>query len=142
MSLAQSVANVYLDEHLGDLAEPLRRSGHDVLSANEPARRRRTDAWHFREAVDDWRVILTLNRSDFLYLRQLWTTLHTMRVAPTAHAGVLSGIQTPLFDRAAWLGAVQAKLAEPKELEGQMLAWMTLAGDTRWRIESWHAEKD
>jgi uncharacterized protein with PIN domain len=76
------VAKLYLDEHLGDLADDLRATGHDVIAASEPGRRQRTDAWHVREAVSEWRVLLTLNRSDFLYLHQLWTTLETMASSP------------------------------------------------------------
>lgn len=115
------MARVYLDEMLGGFARPLSESGHDVVAATDEMRRRQPDAWHFRQALNERRVLLTHDRGDFEYLHSLWTALHILRVVEDQHAGILS-VKGP--DEAGWLEAVQERLNAGDPIDGQMLTWI------------------
>jgi hypothetical protein len=128
----------YLDEHLGDFRNRLVGAGHDVVFAGDAGRDGRTDAWHFRQAIDDGRVILTLDKGDFRYLHQLWATLHTLRVISSKHAGVLTAAQSDGFTHLRWLEVVEQKLLDPDSLQGMMLRW--IPGQRRWKEEAGYPE--
>jgi hypothetical protein len=136
------VAKVLLDEQVGDFNDALSRDGHDVLVTGFPPRAARTDAWHFREAANEGRVIVTLNRSDFLYLHQLWTSLRTFRLVTSHHAGILTAIQSAYWTRDEWLGAIRVKLQQPDALIGRMAAWLRSSSDERWLWEQWRPDED
>ena len=97
------MARVYLDEHLGGFIEEFRRREHDVIAATEEGRRGRTDTWHFREALEDQRIILTWDKRDFEYLHRLWTTLRIMGVVTTGHPGILTKEAPRSFREADWI---------------------------------------
>lgn len=140
-SRGQSVARLYLDEHLGDLSDAFTGDGHDVVTATDRPRASRTDAWHFKQAMADGRVVVTLNRSDFLYLHLLWTTLCTLNVTAGHHHGVLTAIQSRFWHKDEWLDAVRAKLIEQNALTGRMATWLRTSDDGQWRWEQWRAEQ-
>ena len=124
---------VYLDEHLGDLASGLNAEGHDVVFAGDSGRTGREDAWHFREALRDGRVIITLDKGDFGFIHKLWTTLYTLGVVDEVHAGVLTAAVDRGFTRESWFVQVRAKLINPTDLTGRMLRW--LPAGQRWKEE-------
>ena len=128
------MARLYVDENLLSLVEPLRNSGHDVVSAKEGEGQGKSDAWHFREAFDDQRTILTLD-SDFYYLHGLWTTLQILGLAERSHAGILTAVQTKGYYRwRLFLRAIEDLLAKDEVLTGRMLTWR--AADGKWRAEN------
>ena len=83
--------------------------------------------WHFREALDNQRIMLTLDRG-FYYLHGLWTTLLTLRVVDRGHGGILTAVQTKEFTIPGWLPEIQAMLAMGEALNGRMLTWHTAKG--------------
>jgi len=113
-----------------------------VVSAADPLRGAKSDAWHLKEAMAEQRVVITLNRSDFLYLHQFWTTLCTFKLAQPHHSGILTTIQSGYWTRPEWLNAIRAKLNQPDELVGRMSAWLRTAGDDRWLWEQWKPDED
>jgi len=125
------VARLSLDEDLGGFASRLQELGHDVVSALQPGRRGRTDAWHFRSALDDRRAILTWNRGDFEYWHRLWTALQTFGIATTSHAGILAAAPSGSFVPADWIPVVHARLGSEEPLEGRMWIWVASAGEWR-----------
>ena len=130
------MARLYVDENLS-LVPALRESGHDVIYAPD-AGQSRTDAWHFREALDDQRIILTLDKRDFQYFHRLWTTLKMLNVVDKAHAGILVDVETKGFTHADWIPVVQQKLATPEELGGRMYRWLPAQGE--WHEDAWRLE--
>lgn len=122
------MARLWVDENLGFFVLPLRDDGHDVLDARETGVGR-SDASHFREAVRDQRIILTLD-SDFYYLHGLWMTLVTLDVVHTEHRGILTALQTKEFTIPGWLPVIEEKLASGEDLSGRMLTWHT--GEAKW----------
>ena len=136
------MARLYLDEQVGDFSGPLQRDGHDVVVTDSPPRSARSDAWLFREALSEARIIITLNRSDFLYLHQLWTTLRTFGIVPNHHQGILTTIQSGYWTRADWLASIRAKLQTPEVLVGRMAAWLRSSAEERWLWEQWRADED
>lgn len=130
------MALLYVDEHLGDVVESLREAGHDVLYSQDVGQGR-TDAWHFRQALESKRVLLTLDKRDFLYFHRLWTTLTIMGMTDQEHAGILVAIESKGFTRAAWLQALQEKVSAPEELRGRMSRWHPEAG---WHEDAWRPE--
>ena len=123
------MARLYIDENLIGIVEGLRDSGHDVVSAAEGYRKGKSDAWHFRDALTDQRVILTLD-SGFYYLHGLWTTLATLHVVQAEHAGILTARQEAGFSVSAWLPIVNTRLASGEDLSGSMLTWRT--AEAKW----------
>jgi hypothetical protein len=133
------MVRLYLDEHLGDLLTPLRASGHDVTFGGDQGRSGKTDAWHFREALDDSRVMVTLDKGDFEYLHKLWTTLRTFRVVDDQHAGILTAAGEPGFSHSDWVQQLRDKLRE-SALEGRLLKWVQSTG--RWHEAQWRPEEE
>ena len=133
------MVRVYLDEHLGDLLDPLRASGHDVTFGGSQGRSGRTDAWHFREAVDDARVLVTLDKGDFEYLHKLWTALRTCHVVDVQHAGILTAAGEPRFSHARWARRLGDKLVETA-LGGRLFKWVQSTG--RWHEAQARPEED
>jgi len=138
----RSVAKLYLDEQVGDFQASLQADGHDVVVTGFPPRNARSDAWHFREALSGGRIVVTLNRSDFLYLHQLWTSLRTFELVPTHHRGILTTIQSGYWTRDEWLSAIRAKLHTPDALLGRMAAWPRSSSEDRWLWEQWRADEE
>lgn len=132
------MARAYIDENLGgQFTVYLRDAGHDALFAGDRGKGR-TDTWHFREAMRENRVLLTLDRRDYQYYHRLWTTLNVMQLAEHPHSGILVAIQTREFSQLAWFQALQAKLAEPHQLRGRMLRWHPTQG---WHEDDWKPEE-
>lgn len=131
------MARLYLDEHMRNFVPLLRDAGHDVLFAVDHGGQRRTDAWHFREALIDQRIVATFDRGDFEYLHRLWTTLQTLGIVATGHAGILAAarVVTP----AEWLPALQERLESPEVLAGRMFAWHPDSG--KWYEDAWRPEE-
>lgn len=123
------MARLWVDENLGFFVPSLRDAGHDVFYAGQTGPGR-SDVWHFREALDDQRIILTLD-SGFYFLHGLWTTLETLRVVQIRHAGILTAVQTKEFAVPGWLPVVQEKLATGELFDGRMLTWHTAEGEWR-----------
>lgn len=116
------MARLYLDEMLGGFVDELRSLGHDVVAATEKGRDGRADAWHFREAMREGRILLTWDWGDFEYIHKLWITLHTLGIVPRVHGGILTA-KGPA--RADWISIVHAKLEADDQLAGRMLSWIT-----------------
>ncbi len=132
------MAGLYVDENLaGQFVTGLRDRNHDVVFAGDIGEGR-TDAWHFREAFLAERVLLTLDKSDYRYFHQLWTTLNVMRITEKAHAGILVAIQIKGFNQTEWLEALDSKLDDPTELSGRMLRWHPTQG---WHEDDWKPEE-
>lgn len=133
------MVRVYLDEHLGDLIKPLRTSEHDVMFGGDRGRSGKTDAWHFREALDDSRVMVTLDKGDFEYLHKLWTTLLTFRVVTAQHSGILTAAGEPGFSHSDWAQQLLDKLGE-SALNGRLFKWVQSTG--RWHEAQWRPDED
>jgi hypothetical protein len=133
------MARLYVDENLADLISGLREARHDVVSAIEHGGPGRTDAWHFREALVERRIILTLDKKDFEYFHRLWTTLEILRIVEQGHAGILIAIETKGFAHPDWLPAVQEKLTTPEEVAGRMYRWHPV--QERWIEDKWKPEE-
>jgi predicted nuclease of predicted toxin-antitoxin system len=105
------VASFYADENFPlEVVEALRRRGHDVLTAADAgqANQRIPDREVLDYARRDARILLTLNRWDFVRLHEQRTT----------HAGILACNADPEVERQATLihDAVAAG-----SLEGQLV---------------------
>src|SRR3972149_3263718 len=103
------MARLWVDENLGFFVPHPRGPGPDFLFGGETGPGR-PDVWHFREALESQRTMLTLD-SGFYYLHGLWTTLKILSVVQIEHAGILTAVQTKEFTIPEWLPAVQQKLA-------------------------------
>jgi hypothetical protein len=117
------MARIYVDENLaGSFVSELRDFGHDVVFGGDigPGR---SDAWHFREALIDQRILLTLDKRDYQYFHKLWTTLKILNLVDRGHAGILVAVQVKGFTYSDWLPVVQQKLRTPEELSGRMYRW-------------------
>lgn len=130
---------LYIDEQLGNFVRPLSDAGHDILFAGDGARSGRTDAWHFRQAIDDGRVLLTFDRRDFEDLHWLWTTLRILGVVDSQHAGILTCAPTQGFTSRDWLGVVRERLNSAIPA-GRLLRWVPGTGD--WREHQSRPEED
>lgn len=127
------MARLYLDEHMQNFAQQLSDEGHDVLFCVDEGGEGRTDAWHFRQAVDAGRVLLSFNRSDFQFLHRLWTTLRTWNVVQTAHAGILTA--TRVLAPSEWLPVLHTRLEASEPL--------TESPDTTvWHQDGWKADSE
>ena len=134
------VARVYLDEDIGAFEQPLVAAGHDVISVDrDESRRGRSDAWHFREAVKERRLLVVWNRGDYEYLHRLWTTLHTLGVVDTPHAGVLTAAPSGAVNPHEWLAPLIAKLDAAEGWAGRLLRWLPSVAD--WREDKTRPEE-
>ena len=115
------MASVYLDEDAGALLSPLQENGHDVALAKDigPGR---SDVWHFRRAISDERVVISLD-TGFYYLHGLWTTLVDLEIVDSRHPGILTAVQSKAFTHTQWADAIKTKLHEGDEMTGKMLTW-------------------
>jgi hypothetical protein len=132
------MVRLYLDEHLGGFAQSLRAFDHDVVTAADEGRQGRTDAWHFREALGERRLILTWNKRDFEYLHRLWTALRTLRVVPGEHPGILTVAASKEFVPSEWIPVAQEKLSTGGPFEGRM--WIWVASKRDWDEDAWRPE--
>lgn len=132
------MARLYLDEHLGHLRLALKEFGHDVVSATDDDKRGRTDAWHFSQAVDENRTILTWNRGDYEYLHRLWTTLQTLGLVSKGHAGILTRAAPRTYQSNEWLPVASERLASGEPLGGRMLIWHPRT--STWEEDKWRPE--
>lgn len=131
------MASLYVDENLASLVDPLRAAGHDVVFAGDTGGGR-TDPWHFREAIRQRRVFVTLDKSDYTYLHKLWTTLQTLGVVIDSHAGILTAVPARGFTQSVWLPALLGRLATPSDLVGRLFRW--LHAKAEWHEDRWRAE--
>jgi hypothetical protein len=132
------MVKLYLDEHLSGFAQRLRSFGHDVVTGADEGRQGRTDAWHFRQALDEGRLILTWDRQDFEYLHRLWTALRTLGVVSGEHPGILTAAASREFVPAEWISVAEEKLSTEGPFEGRMWTWVASKRD--WVPDSWHPE--
>ncbi|MEX2226396.1 MAG: DUF5615 family PIN-like protein [Dehalococcoidia bacterium] len=132
------MARLYIDENVGNFASPLRAQGLDVLSVVEDSNRRsRTDAWHFREAVDQRRILITFNRRDFDYLHKLWTTLHALRLVDEPHPGILTATPARNLTPETWLPNLIDRLGSDV-IPGRLLRWNP--GSGKWQTDQRRSE--
>ncbi len=132
------MTRVYVDENLsGDFVSALKALGHDVVDASDSGAGR-TDSWQFRTALVDQRVIITLDRRDFLYFHRLWTTLHQLGVVREAHPGILVAIQSSSFSLNMWADAVNERLQRGDDLSGHLFRWHSARGE--WLEDAWRPE--
>jgi hypothetical protein len=110
-----------------------------VIAATEEGRRGRTDAWHFREALADQRIILTWDKRDFEYLHRLWTTLRIMGVVTRGHLGILTKEAPRSFREADWIQLAVERLETPGDFGGRMFVWHQHTG--RWEEDQWKPEE-
>jgi hypothetical protein len=134
------MVRLYVDEQLAHFVDALSEAGHDVVFAGEVGRAGRTDAWHFRQAIESQRVIVTFNRQDFEYLHRLWTTLVTLGVVAKHHSGMLTSFPTPDFTPIDWLDPLLERLVGTSAQPGQLVRW--LPGSRRWRDDQFRSEQD
>ncbi len=130
---------VYVDEQLGNFVASLEEAGHDVVFAGSEGRSGRTDAWHFREAMSEERVLITFNRGDFQYLHRLWTSLQVVGVVARPHSGLLTCATEKDYTPTRWLPVVVERLTTeiPK---GHLLRWIPV---TRvWRADEVRLDED
>lgn len=133
------MARVYVDEQLGNFVTPLQQAGHDVVFAGDTGRSGRTDAWHFREALEQQRVLVTYNRRDFEYLHQLWTSLRTLRVVQASHSGVLTCASEKDYTPTDWLPELVARL-RTTVARGHLLRWIPM--NQVWRVDQTREDED
>ena len=132
------MARAYVDENLtGSFVTQLLAFGHDVLDGHQLGAGK-SDSWQFRAALVDRRVIVTLDKRDFLYFHRLWTTLHQLGVVEGPHPGVLVAIQSRSFSIDAWAAAVNEKLSREDDLSGHLFRWHSARGD--WLEDAWRPE--
>jgi Domain of unknown function (DUF5615) len=122
------MARLYLDENAGALVRLLREAGHDVSFAKDVGQGR-SDPWHFRQAISERRVMISLD-TGFYYLHGLWTTLLDLGITDSRHSGILTVVQSNTFDLTLWSDAIRNKLQEDGDLTGKMLTWH--AGAEHW----------
>ena len=132
------MARLYLDENLGGFSQQFRDAGHDVVTADDPGRKGRTDAWHFREAIADQRIILTWDRPDFEYLHRLWTSLQIMGVVSRTHPGILTKKGPRSFREEDWIKLVLERLQTPGDFDGRMFVWQH--SNAKWVEHQWRPE--
>lgn len=92
------MARFLLDEHLSfRLAEPLRRRGHDAVTARQLGLAGADDATILLEAAHRGCILATENHRDFLNLHYAWRRWPVgWDLAPApVHAGILSLEQLP-----------------------------------------------
>ncbi len=133
------MARLYVDENLLGVVEPLRQAGHDVLSAGDSERRSKSDAWHFREALEAARVLLTLDKRDYTYFHRLWTTLQVLKIVDHGHGGILVAVQAGGFTQDGWLGPLGDKLMTPEDIAGRLFRW--LPAQNKWEEDAWRPEE-
>jgi len=134
------MTRVYVDEQLGHFVSPLTKAGHDVVFAGDTGRAGRTDAWHFRESVDDARALITFNRRDFEYLHRLWTSLVTLRVVERDHTGILTSAPTKTFTPGEWLPIVLDRLERVAIRPGRLVRWIPATQE--WREDDTRPDED
>lgn len=133
------MARLYLDEHLGGFLDEVRNQGHDAIAATEEGRRGRTDSWHFQEALQASRIILTWNKRDFEYLHRLWTTLRILGLVASDHSGILTKEAPRTLSEVDWLAEVMRKLQTSDVLDGRMLVFHQHT--RRWEEDKWKPEE-
>ncbi|MFN0093818.1 MAG: DUF5615 family PIN-like protein [Dehalococcoidia bacterium] len=115
---------VHLDECATALRPTLAAHGHDVTRARDVLPGGSSDPRQMAFAVADGRIMVTLNRQDFLLVHETWL------LAGAHHFGVVSCLgQVPDFDLAlaSLLGS-----AAPGSRDDRMLIWEPVA--RRWVV--------
>ena len=75
------MARLYLDECVPlPLAPLLTQHGHDVTTAMQLGLRKLNDPFHFKYAVEQNRILITTNQSDFRLLHRFWITMQSWNV--------------------------------------------------------------
>lgn len=128
---------IYADEDIS--AEIVRglREYYDVSYVNETAYRSRSDAWHFNQAGEDGRVLVTCNHKDFQRLHQIWVSVLHFGIQLRRHPGILTTSQTPR-NSSDWLTALHRQLVLNEDLSGRILLW--IAHNDSWREDDWRPD--
>ena len=116
----RAVASFLLDHNLSrHLLPPLRRLGHDALSARDLGLDRVDDDILLTVATDAGRILVTHNGGDFIVLHRVWRRWSRRRGAREEPAGILILPQRPALpnpDAADALNAIAARGALANEL--------------------------
>lgn len=127
------MARFYLDECVPlPLVQLLTQHGHDVAAAMPLGLRGRNDPFHFKYAVEQRRILITTNQSDFRLLHRFWITLQSWGVLPSPHHGILS-TAIRYLDEHTFAQAITDHLAQRETLSNVFWMWDPATG--------WHADK-
>jgi predicted nuclease of predicted toxin-antitoxin system len=127
------MARLYLDECVPlPLAPLLTQHGHDVVTAMQLGLRSRNDPFHFKQATEQQRILVTTNQSDVRLLHRFWITLQSWNVLSSPHQGVLSTAIRQL-DEQAFAQAITAHLTQQGTIINAFWMWDSATG--------WHADK-
>lgn len=86
----------HLDHNVSrQVANLLRTSGHDVVTARDLGLEDADDDVHLLAALQDSRVLVTHNRNDFVLLHYAWRRWTRVWQVPQPHAGILIIPQAP-----------------------------------------------
>jgi hypothetical protein len=128
------MANLYVDEDLGNFVSPLREAGHTVQFAGDTGPGR-TDAWHLAMASKQQRILVTFNEQDYRYLHRLWTSLRIFGLFSRRHAGILSA--TAQLESTIWIPELN-RLLQDQPMAERMWVWHQAKGE--WREDKWRPE--
>jgi len=127
------MARLYLDECVPlPLALLLAQHGHDVTTAMQLGLRSLNDPFHLKYAVEQNRILVTTNQSDFRLLHRFWITLQSWNVLSSLHQGILSAAIRQL-DEQAFAQAITNHLAQQGTVINMFWMWDPTTG--------WHADK-
>ena len=128
---------LYLDEDVSAAVAAGLANRHDVVHVTASDYRGKSDAWHFRRAAEDARIIVTGNHHDFRFLHRIWVSLQFFAVVTDRHPGILSATHAPRRAQA-WLDALLSRLDMPEDLSGKLLVWN--AASSEWREDAWRPD--
>ncbi len=105
----RAVASFLLDHNVSrHLLPPLRRLGHDALSARDLGLDRVDDDILLTVATDAGRILVTHNGGDFIVLHRVWRRWSRRWGAREEHAGILILPQRPALPTPETAGVLDA----------------------------------
>lgn len=122
----------YFDHNVSAaLLDSLRRSGHDIVTADELSLAAATDDEHLLGAAQDARVFLTYNIGDFELLHDAWRRWSVAWQVRQQHAGILILDQPPRLMPLESAREVERLLASEPNLINELYRWTRAIGWTR-----------
>jgi hypothetical protein len=130
------MARFYVDEDVALLlAHSLSQAGHDALTTRDAGRLGAGDHLQFLYAVQERRILITHNVSDFSLLHLAWMAWPRDERAPQSHPGILVAAQEPAERVAAAIGGLLTRggsLADSLYRWRPFDAWSRLEPDGNW----------
>jgi hypothetical protein len=99
------VAAFYLDHDVAsDVGRLLREAGHDVVTVRELGTTRQGDEQHVLAAMQQGRLLVSLNRNHYMLLHLAWQAWSQAWGSPSRHRGILLLPHALPSLTAAWIG--------------------------------------